>query len=174
MPGRVDVLKSRELQAAILGLRNADKETRKHVRATTRQKLEPEFTKVMAEHSAMSPQPKLSNAVLVRTARIAASDQNVKMKAAASTKRLSGGLVPNVNGKVVEMGARNPVPTKYYRKSKNGGRHVVKRNAMNQLPPYRKGGHVFFPTTKELIPRFAALWTQTAIRSVREAFDKRK
>lgn len=174
MPGRIDVEGSRELRAVITGLKAVPKETSAQVRKVTKARLQPEFQQIMAERAAMTSQPRMVSAVLVRTARISVSDQNVKYQSAHIGRPLRGGLDPKVNGRVVEMGAKRPVPTRYYRKSKKGGRHIVTRNAMAQLPDYRKKGHVFWPTVSELNPRFAALWAQTALRSIHEAFERKR
>ncbi|GAA2172415.1 hypothetical protein GCM10009846_10260 [Agrococcus versicolor] len=162
------------LQAAILSLRSAPTEVRKQVRQTIRAKLAPEFTKQMAERAADSNQARLSSAVLVRGARIAASDQNIRMSTAGSVRALSGGLVPNALGKGVEFGAHAARETTYRRRSVKGKTHSVTRNTTAQMPKRRQRGWAFFPTVNDLTPRFAALWSQTAIRTVYEAFEGRR
>lgn len=162
------------LQAAILSLRTADTDTRRQVRQITKGKLEPEFTKQMAERAADSNQPRLSSAVLVRGARIQVSDQNVRMRTAASTRALKGGLVPDVLGKGVEFGSHDARMTTYNRRSRKGRVHPVTRNTTAQWPKRRQRGWAFYPTVNNLTPRFGALWAQTAIRTVYEAFEGRR
>jgi hypothetical protein len=174
MPGRIDVERSRVLQAAILSLRTATTDTRRHVRQVMKSKLQPEFTKQIAERAVMSNQPRLSSAVLVRGAQIQISDQNVRMRTAASSRALSGGLVPNALGKAVEFGANPGKQSTYTRRSVKGRPHKVTRHASRQMPRTRRGGWAFYPTVENLLPRFAALWAQTAIRAVHEAFEGRR
>ncbi|WP_144719241.1 hypothetical protein [Agrococcus jejuensis] len=174
MPGRIDVEGSRLLQAAILSLRVAPTEVRKQVRQVSKRALEPEFTKQIAERAAMSNQPRLSSAVLVRGARIQVSDQNVRMRTAASTRALKGGLVPNAYGKAIEFGANAGKVSTYTRRSPKGKPHQVKRHTTRQWPRVRRQGWAFYPTVENLLPRFAALWTQTAIRTVHEALEGRR
>lgn len=174
MPGRIDVLNNRRLQATLLALRTVDKDTRKYVRQTTQRALQPEFSKQMAERGSKSNQLALTNSVLVRTARIQVSDQNVKMKTADSTRKLSGGLSPIEHGRAIEFGSTSRQKTRYNRVSPKGKRHVVTRNAQKQLPARRQRGWAFYPTTNDLTPRFAALWVQTAIRTVHEAWEAKR
>lgn len=174
MPGVIDVEGSRVLQAAILSLRTAPTDVRKQVRQVSKAKLEPEFTKQMAERAAESNQPRLSSAVLVRGARIQVSDQNVRMRTAASTRALKGGLMPNALGRGVEFGSHDARKTTYNRRSRKGRMHSVTRNTTAQWPRRRQRGWAFYPTVNNLVPRFAALWAQTAIRTVHEAFEGRR
>ena len=174
MPGRIDVLSNRRLQGTLLALRTVDKDVRRYVRQVTQKALQPEFAHQMAERTAMSNQPRLQNAVLVRTARIQVSDQNVKMKAADSSRRLRGGLLPSVHGKAVEFGSNRNKDTRYTRRSPKGKTHTVTRNAQNQLPTRRQKGWAFYPTVNDLAPRFTALWVQTAIRTVYEALEGKR
>ncbi|WP_404311298.1 hypothetical protein LG314_07925 [Agrococcus terreus] len=170
----MDVLSNRRLQATLLALRTVDKDVRARVRQTTRQALAPDFTRQMAERTASSNQPRLQGAVLVRTARIVTSDQNIRMKSAASTRRLSGGLQPSVHGKAIEFGSNRNKDTRYSRRSPKGKRHTVTRNAQNQLPTRRQKGWAFYPAVNDLSPRFLALWVQTAIRTVHEAWEGKR
>lgn len=161
------------LQAAILSLRVAPTEVKRRVREVTRAQLGPEFTRQVAQRASESNQPKHSAAVLTRGSALQVSNQNVTMRAAASTRRLRGGLVPDVLGKGVEFGAV-PRTTTYKRRSRKGRTHEVTRNTTAQWPRRRARGWAFFPTVNKVTPRFTALWAQTAIRTVHEAFEGRR
>lgn len=171
MPGRIDVLNSRELQATVLALRAAPKEVQANVRRYTRELLLPEFRKGMAERALPH---RTQQRMLVDTARISVSNQNVRMSSATGRRKLRGGLVPSVHGSAFEFGA-NPRTRTYERTAPTKGRgkgkrHQVTRNTTAQLPRFRAKGYAFYPTVEALVPRFAALWVQTSIRTVLDAF----
>lgn len=166
MPGRIDVLNSRELQATLLALRNAPKDVQANVRRYTRDLLLPEFRQGMAERATAG---RTQQRMLVDTARITVSNQNVRMSSATGRRKLRGGLVPSEHGSAFEFGA-NPRTRTYERKSPKGKVHSVTRNTTAQLPRFRAKGYAFYPTVANLVPRFAALWVQTSIRTVLDAF----
>lgn len=174
MPGRIDVRTSRELQAAILAIRAAPAEVRKRVRQVSKSRLEPDFQRRVTERASESNVPRLSSAVLARSARIQMSDQNVRMRAGTSTRALSGGLVPANYSKAIEFGSNRNTTTKYRRRSVKGKTHTVTRNTTNQMPRRRQRGWAFYPTANEMTPRYAALWVQTAIRTTAEALEGRR
>ena len=97
MPLSIDVYESRELQAAILGIRGANREVRKQIRRQTQSKLLPEWQKGLAERA----ETRLEHRVLVDTGRIKMSDQNVRMSSATVGRKLSGGLDPKTQGHAV-------------------------------------------------------------------------
>lgn len=178
MVARLDVLNSRELQATLLALRAAPKQVQAEVRQRTRDLLLPEFRKGMAERATAG---RVQQRVLVDTARITMSNQNVRMSSATGRRKMSGGLVPSVHGSAFEFGASKARVRTYERtaslrrpKRKRGGQtHQVTRNTTAQLPPFRAKGWTFYPTVAALIPRFASLWVQTSIRTVLDAIDRR-
>lgn len=172
MPGRIDVRTSRELQAAILAIRAAPAEVRKRVRQVSKARLEPDFMKRVSERASESNVPRLSSAVIARSARISMSDQNVRMRAGSSTRALSGGLVPANYAKAVEFGSNRSTTSKYKRRSPKGTTHTVTRNTTNQMPRRRQRGWAFYPTVQQMTPRYAALWVQTAIRTTAEALER--
>lgn len=174
MPGRIDVGNNRALQAAILSIRAAPAEVRKRVRQTSRASLEPDFKKRVTERASESNVPRLSIAVVARSAGITMSDQNVRMKAGSSTRRLKGGLSPAIYSPAVEFGSSRNTTTKYSRRSRKGKTHTVTRNATRQMPYRRQRGWAFYPTVEQMTPRYASLWVQTAIRTTADALEGRR
>lgn len=156
------------MQAVLLSLRVAPREVRRNVRRYTKELIEPEYQRRMRERATAN---RAQARVIGGGARIAVSDQNVRMRTAASVRPLSGGLVPKSTGSALEFGAK-PRKSRYYRTTK-GTRHVVTRDTTAQLPRFRKRGWAFWPTVSELTPRIAALWAQTAIRTVHDALEGR-
>lgn len=169
--GRVDVERSRTFQAVLLSLRAAPTEMRRQIRQHTKRLIEPEFQREMRERATAS---RAQARVIGGGARIAVSDQNVRMRSAASTRPLSGGLVPNVHGSALEFGSNQARRRTYRRRHPKSGKvHTVTRNTTAHLPRFRKRGYAFWPTVAELTPRIGALWAQTAIRTVHEALEGR-
>lgn len=179
MVGRIDVENSRELQATLLALRAAPREVQANVRRYTRDLLLPEFRRGMAERATAS---RVQQRVLVDSASIRMSNQNVRMRAGTSRRRLSGGLVPASRASAFEFGSARTDTTTYERKAslrrpkrKGGGQlHKVTRNTHRQMPRFRRKGWAFYPTVEALFPRFASLWVQTSIRTVLDAIDARR
>lgn len=169
MPGRIDVEQSRAMQATLLALRAAPREVRANVRRYTKSLVEPEYQRQVRERAIAN---RAQARVIGGGARIQISDQNVRMRTAASTRPLSGGLVPNKSGAALEFGSNQRTRTRYWRTTA-GTRHLVTRNTTAQLPKFRKRGWAFWPTVVDLTPRIAALWAQTAIRTVHDALEGR-
>lgn len=163
----IDVYESRELQAAILGLRRAEKEIQADVRKYTRQLLLPEWQKGLAERA----ESRLEHRVLVETGRIKMSNQNVRMSSATVGRKLSGGLNPKTQSAAVEFGADRSKITTYEARSRKGTVFKVTRHTSAQLRPRRRGGYVVYPTAKAMVPRFASLWVQTVVRRFRDALE---
>ena len=167
---KIDARSSRELQAVILALKVMDKELSSQITKHTRALSQEEFRKAMAEQA----ETRLEHRVLVDTARVAVSTQNITLTSASVGRPLSGGLNPKTQFGGVEFGAnRNQVQT-YSRKSKNGGRHQVTRHTSNQLRWRKRGGYVFYPAVnKNFIARVFRMWAQTTVRTLAEAFEER-
>lgn len=165
---RISVYNSEALQAIILSMRVLDRDTKKIFRREVKAKIEPEWKKGLAENALTRTEFR----VLVDTGRVAVSDQNVTLSSATVGKPLSGGLNPKQLWYAIEFGAddqnkKHP----YERKSRRGGSHTVNRRTSRQLRPRNEQGYVVFPTFANLVPRVAALWTQTIARGIFEALE---
>lgn len=145
---RVSAYSSRELLAVLRGLRNLDRETKKHTRAGLRVMVREAWQAELAKRS----RNRLQRRVLVDTARATVSDQNVRLQSARLSRSLSGGLKPSAGYGPVEFGATAP------------------RNAKAFGAPNRRG-NVVYPTAAEIIPRVLAMYTQTFIRAIHEALE---
>lgn len=166
---RIDAKSSRELQALILSIRRSDKEVQAQIRKHTKPMVQAEWKKGLAEHA----MTRFEHRVLVDTARVAVSNQNVRLKSGGLAKKLSGGGRARELAAAAEFGANQDTKTKYGQISKRGKRYTVERHSTRQLRPRKKTGYVVYPTAAEIIPRLAALWTQTAVRTLYEAFEKK-
>jgi CO/xanthine dehydrogenase Mo-binding subunit len=151
---RLKARRSPALKAAIEVLATIPKELAKQVRQHSKRVIAPEWKKGLAE----AAPSRVHQTRLVSPSTAYVTDRNVK-------------LIAGRNGDFVretEFGAYREEFNTYTRK---GGK--VTRRTQRQFWHYTKGGHVVYPTAKNLIPRIGALWVQTAWRTVHEAFEKR-
>lgn len=160
---RLDVLGSRELQAALLAIRRAPSELQKQFRQHARAMVEPEWQKAVTEQAST----RLQQRVLAQTAKASVSSQNVRLSSAGSASKLSGGLQPSKNGHAVEFGANaNRQVTQRSRKGKQYTRRMG-----DAFGAPRRAGHAVFPAARSIIPRIASLFVQTVVRTLHDAFE---
>jgi len=165
---KISVRNSRELQATILALKSLDREVSANIRRFTRQLIVPEWQQGLRERA----QSRAQIRVLADTGRATVSSQNISLKSASVGRSLAGGLNPKSSWAAFEFGA-NDVETTYTATSRRGVRFSVTRHTRRQLPSRSRTGWVVFPTAKDIIPRVAALWWQTTIRTMYEAFERK-
>jgi hypothetical protein len=164
---RLDALKSRELQATIYALRSVDKTIQKQVRVHTKNVAGREWKQALAERA----DTRLQQRVIVDTAVVSVSNQNVRVQAAKKGRVLRGGLNPKTDYAPVEFGAQLKKIT-YDRRGRNGGTHRVTRSSGSQFPRHRgKTGYVFWPAAREMVPRIGSLWVQTTVRTIANALE---
>lgn len=167
---RISVFQSRELQATILALRGFDRELQGQVRRATREIGQPEWQAAVGRQASTQ----LERAVLVRTARLQVSNQNVTLRSAVVGRQLSrGGARPNQVYGGVEFGA-NHAGKGVTATSSRGRRYTYHRNTTAQFKSRRPTGYVVYPAAAKMIPRFAALWVATTVRTFHEAIEGRR
>lgn len=165
---RISVYSSRELQGLIARLKTVDRETRKQIRQATKASAAPIWQQTITEHGTT----RLEQRVLVKTARVTVSDQNVTLTSAGSARRLPGGLIPNQDYHVVEFGAPDRESFRPYEARSKAGRYfTVNRRTRRQLRDRKRTGYVVYPAAADAIPRIAALWVQTAVRTLHELIE---
>ena len=171
MVGRLDVLNSRELQAVLLAVRGADKAIQTQIRKHTKDIGQPEW---VAALNARNPS-RLQHRALVQTARLSVSNQNVRLSSATVGRSLTGGFNPKTEYAAAEFGADRNKRTTYRATSVRGRSYTVhNRRSTQQLPRRNRTGYVFYPAAAEIIPRLAALWTQTVVRTFAEALEGKR
>lgn len=163
---RIDVTKSRELQAAIFAIRSLDKTIQKLVRQHTKRIAAPEWSKALNRKASTA----LERAVLANTSVVTVTNQNVRARSASKGRRLSGGLNPKTDWPGVEFGATAQNAT-YTRVSPKGTRHRVTRKTGTQLRRRNREGYVFYPAAREMVPRLASLWVQTIVKTIGNALE---
>lgn len=164
---RLDVKKSRELLATLYAIRSLDKTIAKMIRQETKRIAAPEWKKALAERA----DSRLEHRVIVDTAVVSVSNQNVRIKSASKGRPLSGGLAPKTDWPAIEFGADTSRQTTYKRRSPRGRVHDVKRRTASGLKGRNGNGYVFYPAAREMIPRLARLWVETTVRTIATAFE---
>jgi hypothetical protein len=161
--GRISVLASKELQTLSQALRGLDRELAAQIRAQTRKMAEPEWQEAVRGNVV----DRLQTRVLSDTARASVSDQNVMLRSGGIGK-MSDGTPKASLAFGAEFGAdRNAQSTVVNRQGTRYQRHARKQF---RLP--RRGGYVVFPAARNIIPRIASLWVQTAVRTLHEQLEK--
>lgn len=168
MSMRISVFSSKELQATILLLKGMDRELAKQVRKAIKSVSEPEWRDAVRGNIST----RLETRVLGDTARVAVSDQNVTLKSAAVGRKLSGGLKPSELAHSAEFGADQTYVHTYSATSRKGKKYyVTKRHTRKQFRPRNLKGYVVYPAAARIIPRMAALYVQTTVRTFYELIE---
>jgi hypothetical protein len=160
----ISVFESKELQATILALRGMDKELSAQIRKATKSVTQTEWQRALSSHASSS----LDQAVLVKSGRVAASNKNISLKSGTLGTKLSGGAKTFELTGGVEFGAH---PDKRIRSRSSKGKAYTRRLG-SVFKPYKATGYVAYPAAAETIPRIAALWVQTVVRTFHEAIEK--
>lgn len=163
---RISVFQSEKLQAAILALRGFDRTVQAQVRRHTKAIGQPEWQTAVRGRTST----RLEERVLGTTARMTVSNQNVTLKSAGVGRALSGGARPAELAQAVEFGAA-PRQSRVTARSRKGKRYSYTRTTGHQFRGVNRRGYAVYPAAREMIPRFAALWVQTAVRTFHEAME---
>ena len=162
--GRISLLVSRDFQVLVQAARSLEPEVRKQFRVQTRRAAEPIFQEEMQSRAGT----RIETRALVGTARVSVRDDNVTLRSATI------GRVGKVPAARVAPGAEfgNKPDRKVATTSRKGKAYTRRLGPVFRTP--RRQGYVFFPSVKESSARLAALWFQTAYRTVAETFEKVK
>lgn len=165
--GRKSILSvhgSEQLQAAVLAVRAADKDLRRDLNARARAVMGPEWVKGL-ESRLVHP----AQRVVTAGARVAAGNPP-QLVAGNSKRKIGRGLIPVQHWAGFEYGAAR-YRSYYGRVSPRGRKHWLKRDTRAHLPARTKHGHIIGPAVRNIIPRLAALWVQTVIRTYLDAIE---
>lgn len=163
----IDVRNSRELRATFLAIRNAGPDIQKYLRLSIKTFTLTEWRAAVAQEAATMAQSR----VLAQTAKIAVSNQNIRMSGGNSAKRLAGGARISDLAHPEEFGADRD-RTKTYNSSRNGRPYKIRgRHTTRQLRLPRRRGYVVYPAAQYMIPRIASVAVQTVIRTLLDIVD---
>ncbi|HUG50403.1 MAG TPA: hypothetical protein VLZ78_05340 [Terrimesophilobacter sp.] len=160
--GRISLNIDSPLRTMLLAVRQVPADVRKQINAHTKREAGPIWTGEVRERAAT----RLQQRVLVDTSRVGVTDRNVALRSATvgtlrkgvPVSRLASGTEFGMNpGKQISTRSRKGKP--------------YKRQMGSVFPRPRRGGYVVYPAARDAIPRVAALWVQTAVRTILDAFD---
>ena len=164
---QIDAKTSREYRATMLAVRAVDRTLRKQIRVQTKKVAAPEWQRALGKRATTE----LERRVLVNTAVVSVSDQNVRVQSASKGRKLSGGLLPKLDYPAIEFGADRGKRSTYRRTARGGAAHSVTRRTNTGLRPRNGEGYVFYPTAREMVPRMGRLWAQTTVRTIANALE---
>ncbi|OII04314.1 hypothetical protein [Curtobacterium sp. MCBA15_008] len=162
----IDVRQSDELRSVVIALRAVDQTIAKNIRKYTQSDLAPAWAEAVRGRSHTG----LEVRALGNTARTSVSSGGITLKAATVGRRLTRGFDPKLMYAGVEFGGDRQKRVTYQARSKKGKTYNVTRRTQAMLPARRRSGPVY-GAAAEMIPRAAALWTQTTVRTIAEAAE---
>lgn len=164
---RVSAYSSSELLAVLRGLRNLDRETKKHLRRNLKQIAEQAWKQALAQHA----NTRLEHRVLVDSGRVRVSDQNVRLTSASLSRSLTGGLKPSESYGAVEFGAGERPAARETATSIKGKKFTRHRDPNRPFKAPNRKGYVVYPAAASVIPRILAMYVQTFVRGIHEALE---
>lgn len=164
---RISAYSSRELLTVLRGLRNLDRDTKRHTRQSLKGMVLEAWQAALRSRATTA----LESRVLAATGRARVSDQNVRLTSASLSRSLSGGLKPSESYGPVEFGAP-PRPGATERVTNRQGTTFTRQRDPNKpfKAPNRRG-YVVYPSAAEIIPRVMSMYVQTFVRAIYEALE---
>lgn len=162
----IDVGQSRELQAALLSLKNAEQAVATDINRESRGSIRPLWEGAL---SARAKTP-MERAVILPGARANANRRGVRVQAATSKRPLSGGLVPASEWPGVEFGARSrwaDVATT----SPRGTRYTARKRINRQFRGRQSNGRIAFDAASEVMTKVVGIWVRTIVARYRSFAD---
>lgn len=162
--GRISVLIDSPLRSMLLAMRTVPADIRKQIAGQTKKNAQP----IWFEETRDGAATRMQQRVLVDSERVGVTQRNVFLRSGGVGTLRSGTPVSRLAA-VAEfgMGAGKEISST----SRKGTAYT--RRAGSAFPSRRPSGHVVYPAARRSIPRFAALWIQTAVRTILDAFDRK-
>jgi hypothetical protein len=154
----LDVRKSRELQATILALRQAERGIRLNINKTARSTISPLWKSEINQRARTT----LQREIIASGARATASDRGVTLYAATSRRPLSGGLVPSFVWGGAEFGPRSRV-VDVTQRSRTGNRYTRPLTINRQFTGRQQQGMVAFDAASDVGTKLVALWVHDVV-----------
>lgn len=153
----LDVRDSRELQATILALKQAQRDIRLDINKTTRNKLRPLWEGEVRSraHGRMAQRVELP-------ARATFTDRGVKLTAATSGRPLRGGLAPSFQWQGVEFGM-SPRRRTFTQHSRRGKPYQRTAWVGRQFRSRSQFGDIAFDAASQTGHVLVAMWVHTVI-----------
>ena len=168
----VTVWDSKELQAAILALKIVGKDLRREILKRTREQILPEWRQAIGEEISTVGGDIYATRLTMRNTRVKVGAQGFVLQAATrNTKATSGGLISAKHYYLAEFGA-NPktVPVQGRR---GATRYEYKRRVNTGFRKRTENGRYAYKASGKIIARALAMYAQSAIQMVFEAFERK-
>lgn len=158
----------RELRAAVLAVRAADKDIRRVISQDMRSTMNPVWRSELATRATRS-----RDQLLTAGARIAGGNPPALITA-SSRRRIGsgGGLIPVEHWPGFEYGTDQARSSTYTRHRAGYKPHQVTRNVLAGHPPRYRNGRVIGPTARQILPRIASYWVQAVVKTFLDAAEK--
>lgn len=164
----IDVRSSDELLGVILSVKSAPKNIQQNIKKWAKADIVPAWQEELQAQHATPAQQRL----LVDTGRATVTNTTVNLRSGGINASVSGGLnTDSESYKAEEFGANVYLTHKVRETSRRGRSYIVTRHTQRQFLPYNKQGYVVYPAARKVIPRVAALWVATIVRTMHDAFE---
>lgn len=170
----VTVWDSKELQAAILALKVVGKDLRREILKRQRELILPEWREAIGEEISGKGGDIYGTRLSAKNTRIKLSTQGFTLVAATLNKKTtSGGLIPSKHYYLAEFGAAPKVVPVQGRRGDTRYEYKRKVNTGFSRRVSSKEGRFAFKAGRKMLNRALALYTQSAIQLVYEAFERK-
>jgi hypothetical protein len=164
------IWQSKELQAAILGLKIVEKDLRKEILKRSRELILKDWDSAVADEISTVGGDIYATRLTMRNTRVKVGTQGFTLQAATrGTKATSGGLISSQHYYLAEFGAdKKVVPVNGRRGATN---YQYKRTVNTGFQRRVKNGRYAFKAAGKIMTRTIALYTQTTIQMIYKAFE---
>ena len=168
----VTVWDSKELQATILALKIVGKDFRKEILKRTRELILKDWDSAVADEISAVGGDIYATRLTMRNTRVKVGTQGFTLQAATrGTKATSGGLISSEHYYLAEFGADKKVVPVNGRRGATS--YQYKRTVNTGFQQRVKNGRYAFKAAGKIMNRALALYTQTTIQMVYEAFERK-
>lgn len=169
----VSIWDSKEIQAAIIGLKIVNKDLRREIIKRSREQILGEWDSTIADNISTVGGDIYATRLIMKNTRVKVGTQGFTLEAATRTKKqTSGGLIPATHYYLAEFGAdpkRVPVQGR-----RGSTRYEYMRTVNTGFQKRVKNGRYAFKAAGKMMNRFIAMYTQTSIQMIYEAFEGKR
>lgn len=164
------IWESKELQAAIIGLKLVDKDLRREIIKRSRELILKDWDKAIGEEISTVGGDVYATRLTMRNTRVKVGTQGFTLEAATRTKaQTSGGLIPSKQYYLAEFGADKKVVPVQGRRGTT--RYNYKRTVNTGFQRRTDKGRYAYKAAGKIMTRAIALYTQTTLQMIYKAFD---
>lgn len=162
----IDVGQSRELQAALLSLKDAEQVVATDINREARGRVRPLWEGALSARAKTS----MERAVILPGARANANRRGIRVQAATSRRPLRGGLVPTFDWPGVEFGARSRWAD-VAMTSPKGTRYTARKRINRQFRSRQSHGRIAFDAASDIVTKVVGIWVETIVAQYKSFAD---